>query len=94
VNKILAILAMITLLSMWPLAAAGEESSSELQMSPGHEESALSGENDIPGGDTEDQSETSGDPHNLGGGFRGLEDPLAIPPIWVAPFVPWIFTLV
>lgn len=96
-KKILAILSIIAVLAAWPLLAAAGPGPDPERSSQGDSQGIELP--DVPHqlDDLEcDQQDTSGDPHNLGGGFRGTGSPTGCPPlpIWVGPFYVLIINMV
>lgn len=97
-KQTLAILALITIVMGWPVlaASAGPAAGDEpMQAPPGHL-SLGDPDRDVDRGEDEVEFEQHGDPHDLGGGFRGSGTPAGAgggAPIWITPVAQLIMQL-
>jgi len=97
-KQTLAILALIVVVMGWPLAAsagpvAGDE---HVQVPPEHLSLGVP-DRDVGRGEDEVEFEQHGDPHDLGGGFRGAGTPAGFDggvPIWITPVAHLIMQLI
>lgn len=97
-KNILAILTVIALLVSWPLAAmaGGAVDDPEMHDRNGPQGIAVPDQPHTQDDIECDQQDTGGDPHNLGGGFRGTTSPSGYPPVpvWFGPVVTLIIKMV
>lgn len=96
-KQTLAILALIIIVMGWPLAAsAGPASSGDQMHAPSEHPSLGAPGADLDRGEELVELEQHGDPHDLGGGFRGANTPAGVGgdlPIWITPVANLIMQL-
>ncbi len=88
-KRLLAILALIIMVMGWPLAASAGPGSGDAEMQSQSESQGF----EVPGAPhcqddlEQDQQDTNGDPHDLGGGFRGTGSAQGggLAPVWIGP---------
>lgn len=98
-KRFLAILTLLSVMVVYPLAttAGADDLDADLHAPPGQQQQGV----EIPGypqggdGEIQDQQDAQGDPHELGGGFRGVGGSSgSTPPLWLGPFWTLIMQLV
>lgn len=98
-KRSLAILALIIVVMGWPLAASAGPGSGDQENWSSPQGQGL----EVPGagldrGDEEQQElDSHGDPHDLGGGFRGAGSPAGAGvtvPVWITPVAQLIMQLI
>jgi hypothetical protein len=97
-KRFLAILTLLSVMMVYPLVttAGADGLDSDLYAPPGQQQGV-----EVPGapqggdGEIQDQQDTQGDPHELGGGFRGIGGSSGwAPPTWTGPVWTLIMQLV
>jgi len=95
-KRILAILALMSVVLVLPMSVLADDV-------PGGSDQEQSQVIEMPNAPhqpdeiEQDAQDTNGDPHELGGGFRGTSSPcgtVPIPPIWIGPVATLIMHLV
>ncbi|MEZ4387624.1 MAG: hypothetical protein R3D98_08615 [Candidatus Krumholzibacteriia bacterium] len=98
-KRLLAILALTIIAMSWPLAASAGQASSDADMQAPAGSQGL----EIPTpphhleGLEQDQQDANGDPHDLGGGFRGTGSVMGgggLVPVWIGPVATLIMQLI
>lgn len=89
-KRFLAILALMSVVLVWPMSVMADapEDAQVLE---------LPNDDQRPEDIEQDAQDVNGDPHELGGGFRGTSSPcgtVPIAPIWIGPVATLIMHLV
>lgn len=98
-KRSLAILALVIVVSGCPLAVMAESfvGDNELHSQAVEQGIAVPAPPQEGGGPEQDQQDAGGDPHDLGGGFRGTGSALQVGgplPVWIGPVATMIMQLI